>query len=249
MASCRVPRIAGQACSRTIFGLNIHTSFPAWPWLPSPFSCSPPPPCSLKRLVSGFSPHSRGTRLTFATKTVKRNPAPIPQSGTAGAQQSQGESGIQDTSPKDVEQPVRLRSLLTRPVLTSIANYAVIALLDVAAMVLLPLVWSTPINLGGLGLSPAYIGLWTCGYGVSSALFQYAVFPPAIARFGPRPVFITGIALFSVAFVLFPLENLVARHATGGGTVRAVWPLIVLQLLSISISDMSFGMSPVLVAM
>jgi len=117
----------------------------------------------------------------------------------------------------------------------------VIALLDVAAMVLLPLVWSTPIKLGGLGLSPASIGMWTSGYGISSALFQYAVFPPAIARFGPRPIFITGIALFSVIFVLFPLENVVARHATGGGTVRAVWPLIVLQLVSISISDMAFG--------
>ena len=144
---------------------------------------------------------------------------------------------------------MRLRALLTRPVLTSIANYAVIALLDVTTVVLLPFVWSTPIRLGGLGLSPISIGLWTSGYGVSSALFQYAVFPPAIARFGPRSVFITGVSLFSVVLVLFPLENAVARHATGGGTELAVWPLIVLQLVSISISDMAFGKLPVLIAM
>jgi len=55
--------------------------------------------------------------------------------------------------------------------------------------------------------------------------------------------------LFFVIFVLFPLENVVARHTTGGGTGLAVWPLIVLQLVSISISDMAFGEFPVLIAM
>jgi hypothetical protein len=116
-----------------------------------------------------------------------------------------------------------------------------LALVDMAAMALLPLVWSTPIELGGLGMSPVSIGLWTSGYGVASALFQYAVFPSVIARFGPRPVFITGIALFGLTFVLFPLENVVILHATE----LAVWPLIMLQLVSISISDMAFSKFPV----
>jgi MFS family permease len=149
---------------------------------------------------------------------------------------------MEDITPKDVEQPLPLLSVLTRPVLTSIANYATLALLDMAAVVLLPLVWSTPIELGGLGMGPASIGLWTSMYGIMSAVFQYALFPRVVARFGPRRVIITGVSSFAITFILFPLENVVARRATDKGTeVVAVWLLIMLQLLSIAISDMAFS--------
>ncbi|KAH8986569.1 major facilitator superfamily domain-containing protein [Lactarius hatsudake] len=84
------------------------------------------------------------------------------------------------------EQPLPLRALLTRPVLTSVANYASLALLDIAAGALMALVWSTPIALGGLGLTPASIGLWLSAYGCASALFQLAFFPRLVARFWPR---------------------------------------------------------------
>ena len=122
-----------------------------------------------------------------------------------------------------------------------------LALLDMAALVLIPLVWSTPIELGGLGMSPASIGLWISVYGAASAVFQYALFPRVVARFGPRRVIMSGFASFSVTYVLFPLENLCIRHATGGDTWGTVWLLVVLQLLSISISDMAFSKYLVLI--
>ena len=166
----------------------------------------------------------------------------MPQPGTAHVGQSQEESGMEDIPPKDVERPLPMLSVLTRPVLTSIANYATLALLDMAAVVLLPLVWSTPIELGGLGMGPASIGLWTSMYGIMSAVFQYALFPRVVARFGPRRVIITGASSFAITFILFPLENIVVWRATGKGTeVVAVWLLIMLQLLSIAISDMAFS--------
>jgi hypothetical protein len=58
---------------------------------------------------------------------------------------------------------------------------------------------------------------------------------------GLRPVFNTGIALFALTFVLFPLKNVVILHATE----LPVRPLIMLQLVSISISDMAFSKFPV----
>ena len=139
-------------------------------------------------------------------------------------------------------------SLLTRPVLTSVANYAMLALLDMAALALIPLVWSTPIELGGLGMSPASIGLWISVYGSTSAVFQYALFPRVVARFGPRRIITTGFASFSMTYVLFPLENICMRHTTNGDTRWTVWLLIVLQLLSISICDMAFSKYLVLIA-
>ncbi|KAI9511010.1 MFS general substrate transporter [Russula earlei] len=142
---------------------------------------------------------------------------------------------------EDVEQPLPLRSLLTKPVLTSVANYGILALLDIAALTLIPLVWSTPIELGGLGLNPAAIGLWMSVYGAASAVCQFVFFPFAIARFGPRRVIITAVSTFIATFVLFPLENVVVRQASLRDKEAAVWPFIIVQLLMIAISDMGFS--------
>ncbi|KAH9046353.1 major facilitator superfamily domain-containing protein [Lactarius deliciosus] len=120
----------------------------------------------------------------------------------------------QDEEP--VEQPLPLHSLLTRPVVISITNYGTLALLEIASSALIPLVWSTAIELGGLGLTPADIGLWMSAYG-----------SPAI----------TAVA-FGLLYALFPFENMLAR---GTGTASVVWPLIVLQLVAISVSDMGLG--------
>ncbi len=66
--------------------------------------------------------------------------------------------------------------LLTKPVMISISNYAMLALLDISAMALIPLVWSTPIELGGLSLSPASIGLWLSAYGCLNGVVQFTLF-------------------------------------------------------------------------
>ncbi|KAH8986565.1 hypothetical protein EDB86DRAFT_2779774, partial [Lactarius hatsudake] len=89
----------------------------------------------------------------------------------------QERSGSRIEVDADVEQPRPLRAPLTRPVLTSIANYASLALLDIAAVALMPLVWSTPIALGGLSFTPASVDLSLSAYGCASALFQLAFFP------------------------------------------------------------------------
>ena len=124
--------------------------------------------------------------------------------------------------------------------MVSITNYGTLALLEVAASALLPLVWSTTIELGGLGLTPASIGLWMSAYGSVSALFQFAFFPRVVALFGPGRIVFTSAGAFGLIYALFPLENMLAR---GTATVTAVWPLIVLQLISMSVSDMGFSKS------
>jgi hypothetical protein len=60
--------------------------------------------------------------------------------------------------------------------------------------------------------------------------------------FGLRRVFFTCITSCAVLVIMFPLENLVARHGLGGKTM-AIWPLIILQLSSFSFLRMGYSES------
>jgi MFS family permease len=131
--------------------------------------------------------------------------------------------------------------MLTRPVLITVASYAMLAFLEMSSLALIPLVWSTPIEFGGLNLSPLSIGLWTSAFGCISGILQFVLFPRAVGRFGVRPVFVAGVATCAVVFAMFPLENLVLRHSVEGRQNMTVWLLILLQLGSLSINKMGFG--------
>ncbi|KAH9059736.1 MFS general substrate transporter [Lactarius vividus] len=142
--------------------------------------------------------------------------------------------------PKSLEKPPPLRSILTRPVLITISSYAMLALLSMAADSLIPLVWSTSIELGGFGLSPASIGLWMSGYGCMNGIVQYAFFPRFVSRFGLRGVFLTSVSIFALIYALFPFENLAIRHASGSSKL-AERLLITLQLSSLCITEMGYS--------
>jgi len=109
------------------------------------------------------------------------------------------------------------------------------------AAALMPLIWSTPVEFGGLDMSPDRIGVWLSVYGCMNGMFQFAIFPRAVARFGPRSVFVTGIGMFAVVYVMFPFENLLRRKADA-----PAWPLILVQLTALSISKMSYSKSTLL---
>ncbi|KAH9054524.1 MFS general substrate transporter [Lactarius vividus] len=131
---------------------------------------------------------------------------------------------------KDTGRPLPLRALLTRPVVVSIANYSMISLLEIIAVTLIPLVWSTSVEFGGLGMSPASIGLWMTGYGFTNGIFQFVAFPHIVKRLGPRRVFIAGTLCFIPVYIMFPFENL-ALHDSFRGANLTTGLLMVLQLL------------------
>ena len=139
----------------------------------------------------------------------------------------------------DEEKPMSLRDLLTRPVVISVANYGLIGLLEMIAGVLIPLVWSTPVEFGGLSMSPASIGLWMAGYGFLNGVFQFVAFPHIVERFGPRRVFIVSISAFAPMYLMLFFENLTLRYVVGGASLTVM--LIILQLSSIAIADMGFS--------
>ncbi|KAN0135048.1 Major facilitator superfamily domain containing protein [Lactarius tabidus] len=143
-------------------------------------------------------------------------------------------------SPNGTDRPPPLRAVLTRPVLISIASYAMLALLTKASITLIPLVWSTSVELGGLGLSPASIGLWISVYGCLSGIVQYFIFPRLISRFGPRNVVLTSVSMCALVYIVFPFENLAHRHGPSGPQVVEKL-LVVLQLSSLGIAEMGFS--------
>jgi hypothetical protein len=150
------------------------------------------------------------------------------------------EAEILDGPAKDKEGPLPLRALLTRPVLISVANYGVIALLDMVTGTLVPLIWSTSVEFGGLSMSPASLGLWMTGYGIMSCFLQLFAFPLIIRRFGPRRVFIASVIMFFKVYIIFPFENLALRRSNRGLNPLAGL-LIMLQLSAMCFSTMGFG--------
>ncbi|KAI9453844.1 MFS general substrate transporter [Lactarius psammicola] len=196
-----------------------------WPdYFPQPFWAKYPYffPCLV---VASYALIQFAIAATFFEETLDRKPSTTSRTGSQFEER--------------VEQPPPLRSLLTRPVVISIANQAVLVLLGIAASTLIPLVWSTPIEFGGLGLAPVSIGLWMSAYGCISAVFLFAFFPRIIAHFGPRRVVVAAVVALGVIYVLHPFENMLARGAAA--TAAVVWPFIVLQLLSLSVYDMGFS--------
>ena len=114
-----------------------------------------------------------------------------------------------------------------------------LALVNAAVESYFPLVWSTPVEYGGLNLSPASIGLWLSLYGGMDGIFQFLFFSHFISRFGRRRVFLFSVGSSAVIFAIFPFENLAV--VAGGGPNLVVWLLIILQLSSYCVFDMGYS--------
>ncbi|KAI0752769.1 MFS general substrate transporter [Daedaleopsis nitida] len=133
--------------------------------------------------------------------------------------------------------PPSLRSIFTRPVLLSIANYGALAFSDIAFFALVPLFLATPIALGGLGLSPSTIGIILGTLGLTNGVLQALFLSKAIDSWGPKGVFQVGLAMFPLMYALFPIINL---YAKAHGITTVVWALVSLQMLLLVISEMAF---------
>lgn len=136
------------------------------------------------------------------------------------------------------DKPLPLRAVLTRPVLISVGNYGLLALLEIAYLAILPLFYTTPIELGGLGQSPAHIGTIMGSFGIANGIFQGLLFAKIVGRVGPKRLFMVGMSLFPVLFALFPVISFVARRQ---GISPLVWVLVGVQLAVQVIMDCCYG--------
>ncbi|KAH9850280.1 MFS general substrate transporter [Lenzites betulinus] len=130
-----------------------------------------------------------------------------------------------------------LRAQLTRPVFWSVANYAALAFLEIAYRAIQPLFFSTPVELGGLGLPPSTIGVILGSFGVLDGIFQALFLAKIIGCLGQKRVFQLGMSMFIPLYLLFPILNTLARS---NGMSLLVWALILLHLIMLVVMDMAY---------
>lgn len=125
-------------------------------------------------------------------------------------------------------------------VLIPITNFAFLAFLDQSILVLIPLIYSTPTDLGGLGLSPSTIGTILGVWGVLNGFVQVFCFAHVRKYLGQRACYTVGIAGMGICFVMFPVMSQFSkwdsRHLGPW-----VWFGIAVQLGAYMFSYMSYG--------
>ncbi|KAF9443306.1 MFS general substrate transporter [Macrolepiota fuliginosa MF-IS2] len=138
----------------------------------------------------------------------------------------------------DGDGPLPLRKILVYPVLISVANYVVLAFLNIMLGALLPLFFAMPVEIGGLGFNPPTIGYIWGSYGAVTGIFNILYFAKILRRFGEKRIFISGMCVFAPCFMLMPIMSICARQ---WGVGPLVWAMVVMVLVMMVFMDMSYG--------
>lgn len=149
------------------------------------------------------------------------------------------DNDIGSTDSADSKPPPPLRSLMTRPVINAMVNYAFLAWTEQACAVLVPIMYPTPIKFGGLGLSTFAIGCIMSVIGVFIGLICIVFFPLLMRRYSAAQIYRGAYSFYLVDTLLFPLMNYLARR--NGELNGLVWVVIALQILCATIPLLSFS--------
>lgn len=137
------------------------------------------------------------------------------------------------------EEPVTIRTILVPRVLWTLLNYGFCALVDQCIQVLIPLMYSTSVPLGGLGFDSFTIGLVQGAAGFVGGVVQIFAFPWMHRKLGSKQLYRLSYSMFVVVFALFPLMSFVTKRAgkAGAGT----WVLVVAQFTVYLFTYMTWG--------
>ena len=119
--------------------------------------------------------------------------------------------------------------------------YAFLCFFEMALASLLPIILYTRVPDGGLGLSSHQIGVVLAAWGAYNVLFQFFASPRLTDRLGAFRMQVITQGAIPLIFVLFPVENALARVAGGfGGWVKVV---LVVHLMIMSLIYVGYGTS------
>ncbi|KAG0709401.1 major facilitator superfamily domain-containing protein [Suillus ampliporus] len=168
---------------------------------------------------------------TLATKHKRNIPSDTTDHQALEESRSNG-------SPSESMANVPLHSLLIPSIIIPLANQAFLAFLDICLFALMPLFYSTPNYLGGLGFAPPEIGLWLGLFGIMDGLFQALFFAKIVDKLGPKRAFYIGISCFIPIMISFPIMSFIVFSR---GVDYLVTIALLSQLFLIVIWDMSLG--------
>jgi hypothetical protein len=125
---------------------------------------------------------------------------------------------------------VPVSNILKPSILIPIANYGILALVEIMFFILLSIFLATPINIGGLGFKPAAIGIAIGLEGLVTGICVALFFAKLRARLGSKKIVTIGMSSFVIMYALFPVMNAVAKRS-GEVVTPLVIVLLVIQLL------------------
>ncbi|KAJ3851626.1 major facilitator superfamily domain-containing protein [Lentinula lateritia] len=129
--------------------------------------------------------------------------------------------------------------LLTPDLQIVLLNYGLLSFTDMSYFVLIPLIYSSSLSIGGLGLSPYQVGLILGIFALLNGFWNLLVLTQVLKVLGPRKMYIISYSSFLVTFPLLWILRDVAHHA--GGVNALVWSLIVCQLLAASFVNTAYS--------
>ena len=120
-----------------------------------------------------------------------------------------------------------------------IVNYGILEqVLTIGLLGLLPLFYSSPIEIGGLGFPPATIGTFLAMFGIVDGMAQAFLGAKLIERFGPKKVFRSVVLFFYPLILFFPIISAVVTAHGKVGPV--VFVLLAIQLIFRVAMDLAF---------
>jgi len=136
-------------------------------------------------------------------------------------------------------QELPFKDLLTQPLVIALANHGFLSFLDQAQQALLPLMYSTSVELGGLSLRPDQIGIIMGAWGACNAVFQVTCFPKLMAKLGPKRLYVRCFTALLFTFSAFPILNTLARWY--GNSHALIWITICCQMSFYTFVFMGYG--------
>ncbi|KAF5327029.1 hypothetical protein D9619_004781 [Psilocybe cf. subviscida] len=130
-------------------------------------------------------------------------------------------------------------SVLTGPLLMVFLNQIFLTFLDMSHNVLIPLMYSTSVSLGGLGLDPFHIGVILGGFGCVNSVIQAWYLGRFIRKCGAKKAYNIAFSSLFFCFLMYPITSYFAR--TAGGVDGYVATCIFVQLAFQTMIYMAYG--------
>ncbi|KAJ3734473.1 major facilitator superfamily multidrug-resistance, DHA1 sub-family [Lentinula guzmanii] len=155
---------------------------------------------------------------------------------------------LSEPVPSVSEAPPTTGALLRDPkLMVSLLSMGFLAFTDMSYEVLIPLIYTTSIPVGGLGLSPYQVGLILGIFGLANGIWNWAVLTKILKKLGPRRTFVICYAFFLIHFALLWILRDVAAYA--GGMTPLVWTLLIFQLFVSTVIVTAFNAMHLLIVM
>ncbi|GLB44763.1 putative major facilitator superfamily protein [Lyophyllum shimeji] len=134
------------------------------------------------------------TSDTDATSVTPLLASDIPEYGSSDCHDAPGRAEAEHAAKRYADGPPPFSALLIPQVLLPLVVYMVLAFISTSSQMLLPLMYSTSIPIGGLGLDPYHIGIILSAFGFVNAIVQLLLLPPLVRRFGPKKLCLAAMS-------------------------------------------------------